>query len=112
VYRMWLPGSGMETQMSNLNLDFIDTNQLHTLTKIASKNEAISYSEGKLITGYPAIGFDAKTSWVVVRRHLEAFMTSSIVKVEFKPDHVVLETLNSIYELRPVDGPRLDDREG
>lgn len=97
--------------MSNLHLDFIDTNQLHTLTKLASKNQRVSYSEGKLITGYPAISTDAKTSWLVVRRHLEAFMTSAIVKVEFKPDHIILETLNSIYELRPVEGLRLDDRE-
>lgn len=98
--------------MSNLHLDFIDPGQLHELIKLSSKHPGDpEFYNGSIIKGYPAIGRSGKDEWLLVRRHLEAFQTSAIVKVEFKPDHIVLETRNSIYELRPLEGPRLDDQE-
>jgi hypothetical protein len=98
---------------NSLHLDFIDPNQLHELIKLSSKHPGDPvYYNGPIIKGYPAIGKSGKDEWLVVRRHLEAFQTSAILKVQFKLDCVIIETRNSIYELRPVEGPRLDEREG
>ena len=98
---------------NNLHLDFIDVTQLHSLTKIDSKSydNPFAFSNGFVVKGYPAVGGDGVDQWLLIRQHLDVFQTSVIMKVEYKPDRIILETLNSIYELRPLEGPRLDDQE-